>query len=66
MVHTFRVLEPASRKLNLYTPAGMIGYFDELAAGIAAGMAEGDLDAIADRYEMDIVGPVPEGYLRSE
>lgn len=66
MVHTFRVLEPASRKLNLYTPAGMVGYFDELAAGIAAGMTAADLDAIADRYEMEVVGPVPEGYLRPE
>jgi mannose-6-phosphate isomerase-like protein (cupin superfamily) len=66
MVHTFRVLEPGSRKLNLYTPAGMVGYFDELAAGIAAGMTETDLDAIAERYAMEVVGPVPEGYLRHE
>lgn len=66
MVHTFRVLEPASRKLNLYTPAGMVGYFDELAAGISSGMSETDLDALAERYEMEVVGPVPEGYLRSE
>jgi mannose-6-phosphate isomerase-like protein (cupin superfamily) len=63
IVHTFRTLEAGSRKLNLYTPAGMIGYFDELAAGIAAGMDEGGLDEIAARYAMEIVGPVPEGYL---
>lgn len=66
MVHTFRVLQPASRKLNLYTPAGMVGYFDELAAGIAAGIGEAELDAIAERYAMEVVGPVPEGYLRPE
>ena len=66
MIHTFRVLEPESRKLNLYTPAGMIGYFDELAAGIAAGMSEADLDAIAELHAMEVVGPVPEGYLRTE
>ena len=66
MVHTFRVLEPRSRKLNLYTPAGMVGYFDELAAGIAAGIGDAELDAIAERYAMDVVGPVPEGYLRPE
>jgi quercetin dioxygenase-like cupin family protein len=66
MVHTFRVLEPDSRKLNLYTPAGMVGYFDELAAAIADGMAEADLDAIAERYDMEVVGPIPEGYLRAE
>ena len=61
--HTFKNLEAHSRKLNLYTPAGMVGYFDELAAGIAAGMTDADLDAIARRYAMEVVGPVPEGYL---
>ena len=63
MVHTFRTLETGSRKLNLYAPAGMVGYFDELAAGIAAGMTDTDLDALAERHAMDVVGPVPEGYL---
>lgn len=63
MRHTFRTLERDSRKLNLYTPAGMVGYFDELAAGIAADLDEPGLDAIADRHAMDVVGPVPEGYL---
>ena len=62
-VHTFRTLDGGSRKLNLYTPAAMVGYFDELAEGIARGMSEGDLDAIAGRYAMDIIGPVPESYL---
>ena len=61
--HTFRTLDPGSRKLNLYTPAGMVGYSDELAAGVAAGMDEDALDALAGRYRMDVVGPVPEGYL---
>jgi hypothetical protein len=41
----------------------MVGYFDELAAGIAAGMSGADLDEIAARYQMEVVGPVPEGYL---
>ena len=63
MRHTFRNLDPDSRKLNLYTPAGMVGYFDDLAAGIAAGVDEAELDEIAGRYAMDVVGPVPEGYL---
>ena len=63
LAHTFRTLEAGSRKLNLYTPAGMVGYFDELAAGIAAGMDDADLEALAERYAMDVVGPVPEGYL---
>ena len=63
MTHTFRALEPASRKLNLYTPAGMVGYFDALAVGIAEGLDEAGLNAIAERYQMEVVGPVPEGYL---
>jgi mannose-6-phosphate isomerase-like protein (cupin superfamily) len=61
--HTFQSLESGSRKLNLYSPAGMVGYFDELAAGIAGGLDDTGLDAIAERYEMEVVGPVPEGYL---
>jgi mannose-6-phosphate isomerase-like protein (cupin superfamily) len=63
MRHTFQSTEAGSHKLNLYTPAGMIGYFDELAAGIAEGVDEAGMDAIAERYQMEVVGPVPEGYL---
>jgi mannose-6-phosphate isomerase-like protein (cupin superfamily) len=63
MTHTFTSLTPGSRKLNLYTPAAMVGYFDELAAGIRAAMSDADLDGIAERYQMEVVGPVPEGYL---
>lgn len=63
MVHTFVTAETGSRKLNLYTPAGMLGYFDELAEGIRSGMSPDDLDAIAERHGMDVVGPVPPGYL---
>ena len=61
--HTFRSATESSRKLNLYTPAAMVGYFDELAAAIAAGVDEAALDAIAGRYSMDVVGTVPDGYL---
>jgi mannose-6-phosphate isomerase-like protein (cupin superfamily) len=61
--HTFQSLEPASRKLNLYSPAGMVGYFEELATGIAGGLDPAGLDAIAERFSMEVVGPVPEGYL---
>jgi mannose-6-phosphate isomerase-like protein (cupin superfamily) len=63
MRHTFQSAGPGSRKLNLYTPAGMVGYFEELAAAIAEGVDETGLDALAERYQMEIVGPVPEGYL---
>jgi mannose-6-phosphate isomerase-like protein (cupin superfamily) len=62
--HGFRVGDVPSRKLNLYTPAAMVGYFEELGAAIASGDSDaGRLDEIAGRYEMEVVGPVPEGYL---
>lgn len=63
-VHGFRVGGVPSRKLNLYVPHAMVGYFDELAAAIASGDADdATLAAIAERYGMEVVGPVPEGYL---
>lgn len=62
-VHTFASLEAGSRKLNLYAPSAMVGYFDELAAALADGVDDATIDAIADRYAMDVVGPVPEGYV---
>ncbi len=62
--HSFRVGRVPSRKLNLYSPAAMIGYFDELSAAITADDADpAHLDAIARRHGMEVVGPVPEGYL---
>lgn len=61
--HTFRNAGAKSRKLNLYTPAAMVGYFDELAAAIAAGTDEQALDALAERYAMDVVGEIPAEYL---
>jgi len=62
--HGFRVGGVPSRKLNLYSPAAMVGYFDELSAAIAADQADpAGLDAIGRRYGMEVVGPVPEGYL---
>lgn len=62
--HGFRVGSMPSRKLNLYAPAAMLGYFDELSASIATGGADPDrLDEIALRHGMEVVGPVPQGYL---
>ena len=64
LVHTFRVGKKRSRKLNLFTPAAMVGYFDELSAAVKAGVTEPErLDGIALKYGMHVVGPVPEGYL---
>lgn len=61
--HGFRVGPVASRKLVLYTPAAMVGYFDELSAAIANDQADADLSDIAERYGMEIIGPVPDGYV---
>lgn len=62
--HGFRVGDAPSRKLNLYTPAAMVGYFDELSEAIRTGTAEPQrLEEIARRFGMHVIGPVPEGYL---
>jgi mannose-6-phosphate isomerase-like protein (cupin superfamily) len=62
--HGFRVGYVASRKLNLYAPAEMIGYFRDLSKAIRSGDADsGRLDDIARRHGMEVVGPVPEGYM---
>ena len=62
--HGFRVGEVPSRKLNLYAPAGMVDYFFDLSKAMERGEADpAKLDAIAQRHGMEVVGPVPEGYL---
>lgn len=61
--HGFRVGTIPSRKLNLYTPAAMVGYFDELSDALARNAADAELAGIADRHGMEIIGPVPEGYI---
>jgi mannose-6-phosphate isomerase-like protein (cupin superfamily) len=62
--HGFRVGDAPSRKLNLYAPAGMVGYFRSLSEAMAKGVADpARLDDIARRHGMEVVGPVPEGYL---
>jgi hypothetical protein len=54
----------ASRKLILYAPAAMVGYFDDVAAATKAGDVDPDrLSEIALRYSMEVIGPVPEGYV---
>jgi mannose-6-phosphate isomerase-like protein (cupin superfamily) len=62
--HSFRVGPLPSRKLNLYAPAAMVGYFDALAAAMKAGSVDdASLADIALEYDMEVTGPVPEGYL---
>ena len=63
-VHGFRVGATASRKLNIYTPAAMVGYFDELSAAIAMGNVDPEfLSQMALRHSMEVTGPVPDGYV---
>jgi len=62
--HGFRVGTEPSRKLNLYVPGAMVDYFDKLSRAIAGGNATPSvLDRIAAENGMEVVGPVPEGYL---
>jgi mannose-6-phosphate isomerase-like protein (cupin superfamily) len=60
--HGFRVGSEHSRKLNFYTPAAMIGYFDEVAQLAGTEMDPEELAQMARRYGMEVIGPVPEGY----
>ncbi len=61
--HGFHVGGVASRKLVLFAPASMVGYFDDLSAAIKDGHVEPDaLSAIAFKYGMEVRGPVPKGY----
>jgi mannose-6-phosphate isomerase-like protein (cupin superfamily) len=60
----FRVGNVPSRKLNLYSPAAMVGYFDGLKAVLAAPGPDADrLAEMASRFGMEVVGDVPEGYV---
>ncbi len=53
----------ASRKLNFYTPAAMVGYLDELAEAMQKDRVDPEtLSDIARRHAMEVLGPVPEGY----
>lgn len=63
--HTFRVVSDSpGKKLNIFTPAAMQGFFEELAAAESAGTVSLEyLAAISSRHHMEVVGPVPDTYL---
>ena len=65
VVHTFVVVsEEPGKKLNLFSPGAMVGFFEELAVAESTGTATGDLlDQIAERNDMEVLGPIPETYL---
>jgi mannose-6-phosphate isomerase-like protein (cupin superfamily) len=61
--HGFVVGDRASRKLNFYLPASMVGYFDDLSDAIEKGtVSEEERAEIAGRHSLEVIGPVPEGY----
>jgi mannose-6-phosphate isomerase-like protein (cupin superfamily) len=63
--HTFRVGSKQSRKLNIYLPAAMMGYFEKLATATESGVVldESTLSQIAQDNFMTVVGPIPDGYI---
>ena len=62
--HGFRVGDVHSRKLNFYFPAGMVGYFDDLASTLQRDdVTESELSEIASAHAMEIVGPPSERYV---
>jgi quercetin dioxygenase-like cupin family protein len=62
--HGFKVGSAASRKLNFYFPAAMIGYFDDLSEAIKRDeVDESRLAEIARRHAMEVVGPLPDRYV---
>jgi mannose-6-phosphate isomerase-like protein (cupin superfamily) len=63
--HTFKLVsEGDGRKLNIFTPAAMVGFFEQLSEAEARGEATPELlGRIAARHQMEILGPVPDTYL---
>lgn len=63
--HTFKVVSAGpGKKLNLFSPAAMTEFFEDLAEAEASGSATPELlDEIATRCQMEILGPVPDTYL---
>jgi quercetin dioxygenase-like cupin family protein len=65
VAHTFVVVSDGpGKKLNLFSPGAMVGFFEELAEAEADGTATTQrLEEISARNQMEIVGPVPGTYL---
>src|SRR4051794_114873 len=61
MAHTFKVVSDGpGRKLNIFSPAAMVGFFEELAQAEATGDASAErVGQIGARHHMEVVGPVP-------
>jgi quercetin dioxygenase-like cupin family protein len=61
--HTFRCVGPGRGRLQVtITPAGLERFFEELSALASAGPPEmGAFIALAQQYELEILGPPPGG-----
>lgn len=62
VAHTFRVRSTMAKKLNLYAPAAMIGYFEAMAEASAAGrvVSGAEQEGIAAHHHMQVLGPLAE------
>lgn len=60
-VHGFESLEPGTRKLNLYVPPAMEGFFEELDEVLTDGN-DAQVSSVYERYATEIVGPIPPSY----
>src|SRR3954452_21002783 len=65
VAHTFVVVsDEPGKKLNLFTPTAMVGFFEQLAEAEANGTATPErLQEISETNHMAIIGPVPDTYL---
>jgi quercetin dioxygenase-like cupin family protein len=65
VVHTFVVVSDGpGKKLNLFSPGAMVGFFEQLAEAEANGTATPErLNEVSEANHMGIVGPVPDTYL---
>jgi quercetin dioxygenase-like cupin family protein len=63
--HTFTVASTVpGKKLNLFAPAAMVGFFEQLAAAEADGRVTPELlDHLFADNDMETLGPVPDSYL---
>jgi quercetin dioxygenase-like cupin family protein len=63
VAHTFVVVSDGpGKKLNLFSPAAMVGFFQDLAEADGTATPE-RLNEISEAHHMGIVGPVPDTYL---
>lgn len=65
MPHTFKVISATpGRKLNVFAPSAMVGFFEALSSAAAVGEPTPEmLERIALDNDMEILGPIPDSYV---